>query len=60
MKGGGESPSASGVLQLVGVLGQGLCAEVAAQPFVAKASELVVVADGYIGLFRLDSEQPTV
>jgi hypothetical protein len=27
-EGGGESPSASGVLQLVGVLGQGSCAEV--------------------------------
>ena len=57
---GGASPCSSVSLQLVGVLGRGRCAEVAAAPGGGGRTGGTRGRLRRVGLFRLHSEQPSV
>eukprot|EP01043_Picozoa_sp_COSAG02_P030204 COSAG02_NODE_1918_length_10386_cov_16.728492_4_plen_106_part_00 len=57
---GGPSPSSSGFLQLVGVLGRGRCARVAAAAGGGGKTGGTRGLLRWVGLFRFDSGQPMV
>jgi hypothetical protein len=59
-EGGGDSPSSSAFLQLVGVLGRGRCGRAAATTGRGGQTGRTRGRLRLVGLFRLDSGQPTV